>query len=665
MRRTLHRRMRWCAAALLLAGFRASGQFRTAEEEPRWITLRLNQISVGVYAEAFDITSTSRGATDYHQTRWFVGPLIGLGLSGSIYHPNLVTYRIDMDGSFGYTEETYSGTIKQTDSQMRYLGAFNAEFKLLDSKPFNGRLFSTYAHTYQDYDFFNRVYIDTLRYGGGVRYQVGQFNFASTVYHENQDSTSYGTPLNSDSTVALFEASHTRDLGSTSLAANLNDFNRMDYGVLSRGQDLTLSASDSENFGSQQQFHSIVNLSYNHLESESLPTDLYTAVGNLRIDHTERLTSQYTINYARNTAGGALTDNLNANADLRHRLFESLTSDLLVEGYRYSASNGPDEQNSWQFGGGPGANYVKKLSSSSTLTAYESVVVLHTDVESTGGVIPVIDEAHSFSGGSGAPPGTFILRQPNVLTSTIVITDTSHMPPGGYIRGLDYEVIANGQLTTIQRITGSRMPDAVLVSYNFSASPSGAYDTLNNACGLRLDFFDHHWSVYTRFNVNRNYGGENLLLQDLNDWVSGTEANWRFIRAGVEYEMYDSSLSPFNAVRLFQTFTFHPEDESTLSLNFTETFTDYLQANRSDQNYTAIARYNRALTRRLGFTLELGASQRYGLDADQTLAVIRPLLQYSSGSLTASIGYDYGYDEYLNTQTRIRNMGFIRIRKEL
>ena len=75
------------------------------------------------------------------------------------------------------------------------------------------------------------------------------------------------------------------------------------------------------------------------------------------------------------------------------------------------------------------------------------------------------------------------------------------------------------------------MPDAVLVSYTFDSSPSGSYDTINNTCGFRLDFFNHHWSVFTRLNINQNYGAQNLVVQDLNDLVVGTEATWRFLRA--------------------------------------------------------------------------------------------------------------------------------------
>jgi hypothetical protein len=208
------------------------------------------------------------------------------------------------------------------------------------------------------------------------------------------------------------------------------------------------------------------------------------------------------------------------------------------------------------------------------------------------------------------------------------------------------------------------MPNAVLVSYNFLASPSGGYETINNACGLRFDFFNYRWSIFTRLNINQNYGGEELLLQDLTDWVVGTEVNWRFLRAGAELEIYDSNLSPFEALRFFQTFSFYPEDNSSLSLNLSETFLSYEQAGRNEQNYMAIFRYSRGLTRNLGINLDLGASQRIGEGVDQTMAVIRPQIQYNAGKFSATIGYDYGYDEYLHSQQRVRNMGFIRIRKD-
>lgn len=664
MKRRAHKRLRGCLAVLLLAGFRAGAQHRYLEEEPQLLTLHLDQASTGVFAEGYE-QSTSIGGVSSRQTRLFIGPSLGLGFSGSVYHPNFLQYRLTSDGSVGWLDESFSGASHQSDSQVRYIGSFSGEAHLLDNKPLNGRLFGSHTLTYQDYDFFNRIYIDQWRYGAGARYSAGPFALSSTVYRETQDSTGYGTPLKSDSTTATVEAVHNRSSGSTALNASVQSFSRDDYGVASSGNDYTVGATDSEDFGSRKQFHSLVNLNLNRFENASVPSDLYNALGNLRAEHTDNLSSYYSLNYSRNTFGGDTTDNLSGHANLEHKLYESLTSDLNLTGYRSTASSGSAQQDSWQFGGGPALNYTKHLSASSTLTAYEGLSLLHTEIQSSGGVIPVIDEQGNFgTGGNGAPPGSVILHQPFVIKSTIRITGITHLPPEGYTQGFDYDVIPNGQLTIIQRRPGSTMPNSVLISYSFEASPSGSYDTLNNVAGIRLDFFDHHWSLFARFNMNRNYGNAGLTVQNLNDYVFGTDGTWRFLRAGAEYEIYDSNLSPFNALRFFQTFTFQPEEGSTLSLNFNETFRDYVTASRKEQDYTAILRYSRALTSHLGFNVDLGANQRVGPGVNETMAVFRPNLQYTYGKFSANIGYDFGYDEYLSTQKRVQNMGYIRIRKD-
>jgi hypothetical protein len=461
-----------------------------------------------------------------------------------------------------------------------------------------------------------------------------------------------------------FDTAFNRASGSTSVGLTADKFTRTDLGVPSSGQDYTISASDNENFGSQAQNHSLLNLTYSHLDDYNLPTDLINAIGQMRLEHSDRLTSLYTLNYARNEFGDFLTESLNGTADLRHQLFDSLTTDLNLQGYSSSSSSGLEQQNTWQFGGGPGLNYVKQMSPSSTVTDYASLLLLHSEVESTGGVLPVIDEQHTFgSGGNGAPASSFFLLQPNVIVATIVITDTTHQPPAGYIQGIDFLVVPNGQLILIQRIAGSRMPDSVLVSYSYNASPSGGYDSINDACGVRFDFFNHHWGLYARLQVNRNYGDIVLPVQNLNDFVVGTDASWRFIRVGVEYESYDSNLSTFQAARLSQNFSFQPEDYSTLTLNLTETFTHYEQANLDEENYTAIVRYSRSLGRHWSMSLETGVNQMVGTGVDQTLAVFRPLVEYTAGSFSASLGYDFGYDEYLSTQTQTRNLGYIRLKK--
>ncbi len=634
-----------------------------AEDETHWLTFQPDYVSTGVSAEYYNQQVSSAGAASYEETRTFIGPSLGLGASGSIYHPNLAAYQLNLDGSLGWDEETYRGGGNTGSSkELRFLGSFSSMLYLLDSKPFHANLTFDYTHSYQDYDFFNRVYVDTFRYGGGLYYSTGPWKFAAHAYRLTEDATDNLAPRSSDTRMASFDATHGRRGGSTSLNASVSDYTRNDSGFESHGLDYYLSLTDAEDFGARRQYHSLVSAGYNHLENIYAPTDIYNLSGSLRAEHTDRLFSQHQVNYSRNTYGDSLYESLNGSSSLQHRLFDSLTSTLTLQGYDYSARTGTTTQDSWQVGLGPGFNYVKRIGASSTLSAFENLDLFHTDVQSSGGVLQISSESHAF--GTGAGGDFFTLRQPDVIASSIIVSSGPNASGTLYDPMLDgYEVVVNGQLTMIQRLAGSTLPNSVYVRYDFNSSPSGAYDTLNNSAGFRLDFFNNLWSVNARLNLTRNYGDTALVVQDLNDLVLGTEVNWRFLRAGAEYEHYASNLSPYDAYRLFQNFTFRPEESSMVGLNFSESYLSYGLAGRAEQNYRAVLRYNRRLAGHLGASLELGANQRVGPGVDQTLAVVRPELRYTAGDFSVTVGYDFGYDEYLNSLERIRNRGYVRLQK--
>lgn len=643
-----------CALAAI---FRGAAQAQSSESQPRWLTLDVNEASVGAYGEIFEETVKSPGSSALRETRLFAGPETDLDLSGSIYHPNLATYHIRTDLIAGWESDEYSGPNGYKRNGFSWLGSENSTVDLLDGKPLHGSLSSSYAHTYQDYDFFDRVYMDTWHYGGSAAYAEGPLSFSASAFQDTEDATGYGTPTKADRTSVAFNAADTREFGSTSVGYNFSRYTRTDYGVLGYGEDHTITASDLETFGSRKEFESRVNLTYNHLDDYPAPSDLFTVAAGLTAHHTERLTSDYLVNYSRETADGIFTDSLNGNADVQYRLFDSLVSSFGLQGYRSTASDEGSSQSTWQFGGGPGLNYTKELGAHGTLTAYENLLFLHTDIQGDTGVIPAIDESHTF-GANGAPADSFYLDHPTVTVVTSVRSSDGRV----YTEGTDYIIEQVGNRTMIRRISGQQVSDTVMVSY-FYDSPPGSYDTVNNAFGIRVDLFENLWSVYLRLNTVRNSGALSSVVQDLDDLTAGTEVNWRALRGGVEYEDYHSSLAPFTAWRLFQGVTVHPDPHATLNLTFNESFMHFDQPAHDEQYYSAILRYSQSLTRSLSVTLETGVSQRVGPGIDQTLLTVRPMLQYTAGKFSASIGYDYGYDEYLNAEQRQRSMGFIRFRK--
>src|SRR5262249_48462931 len=150
------------------------------------------------------------------------------------------------------------------------------------------------------------------------------------------------------------------------------------------------------------------------------------------------------------------------------------------------------------------------------------------------------------------------------------------------------------------------------------------------------------WGIYGRLNLSYNNAPRELHVLDYTSYIFGTDVTWRFLRAGAEYEIYDSSESNYRATRLFQSLMFRPDEVSTLSFDASETWIDYLDAaGRHEEDYRFITRFHRALTHRLGFDLDAGVAWRSGLGADEVLAAVRPSLRYVIGKTSIDAGYDY------------------------
>jgi len=660
-------------------------RYRLPPEDPQWLKLDLTSASVGVYTEGVFEQSQFGGSSTVDYNRTFIGPSIGLGLQGSIYHPNLARFILNGEGAFGWGWENVRSTTTLHRSQFEELGNFQSTVYLLNTKPYASSISAGYDHTFRDYDFFNRTTVDSWRYGAQTGYRDGPIPFSITVSHleENEDDIIgfntitnvsggrtntasrpfFGTSTLQQNTLT-FDAHNDRPAGNTRFTYGVTDYSRTGYGPENGGTDQTFGLSDVENFGPQRQTTWNNNVGYSIRHFTDAPSDDLNAGSHLAMDHSANLSSYYDADYYRSTFGSSTSDNYDGSASLRHQLYESLTTTLKVEGERYDFSGGGGSSDTTRFGVALNESYTKRLSPSARLTIGGSLDVSHTDVTQSGSAITVIDERHNFPTGSGGGPvDNFFLNLPNVTLATVIITDDTHTLT--YIEGLDYTISQNGLLTRITRIGGSRIPSngSVLATYSAVPSPSGSYNTLNGLLQVRLDFWNGLLGIYGRMNSVQNSGTRGLVVQDLSALALGVDTSWRFLRAGAEYEIYDSDFSSYRSARLFQSLSFRPDDASTLNFDFTEAWTEYLDAHREEEMLSFINRYHRRITRHLGCDIEDGISRRFGPGADQTLATVRPGLDYAVGKISAKLGYDFEYERFLNAEERIKHMFFVRVKR--
>ena len=431
---------------LLLASARttfAQARYRFYQE-PKWLRLKISQAQFGFYLEGDYDSSTFNGAsTPVTHERLFLGPLLGISLDGSVYRPNFCVIHAYSEGAFGETWESVTsagGTTRST--KFDYRGRFIGDVNFFNNKPYRLGFFSSYDHTYRDYDFFNRVTLDSFSYGARLSYDEGPWSFNSVLSHREERVSDITVPSESTMDTFGFNARHNRTRGSTAFGYTLNQF---DYsgsgGTANTGQDQNMTVSDNEKFGSRQQFDLTGYASYLHHTADLEPTsDQYLAATEFSIEHSHGWGSSYSLNYDRYESGSLTSESYSGVASVSHQLYESLRSSLslsvLDSEFADQSSDGYSRSAAviW------GENYTKHIGAEHMLRAYNSMTFQRVEQK---GISTVENEAHTFPSAIGDPNvDRFNLNQPNAIVGSISIRNATTSQP--YIKDIDYEVIVNG-----------------------------------------------------------------------------------------------------------------------------------------------------------------------------------------------------------------------------
>jgi hypothetical protein len=657
------RKWPWLALlALLGTSYKAVAQARFFHVvEPQLLRLDIAEASTGAYAEGnYEETTFKNSNTSVSHDRLFVGPSLGLNLNGSVYHPNLFQYQVVTEGAYGWSEDTVrSGGTTVRRNELEYLGRFSGNADILANKPFHTSVFGDYDHTYRDYDFFSRVQLDTWRYGLRSSYTAGPFSFTANYAHRDEETSSFNGTSTWQQDVLGFNAHHERKLGGTTLSYTLDRYSRNDFGSTTRGIDHTFSLADSETLGSREQMRLVSSASYSLRESDLQPSDEAIAGANLTIDHRENLSSLYDVNFDRYSSGSFASDNLAGSAALRHKLYESLTSTLSLRGADYQASDRLSSGFTHRYGLGLAENYSKRLSEDHRLLIDGSVLGEHVDQQNNS---TVENEAHTFTAAfGGAPPNSFFLNLTQVDPTSIQVWSVGRSRL--FLEGIHYRIFQDGALTRIERVFPSDVDPNVVVAYQAKPTPAGHYEQITDTFGVRFELWKNFWGIYGRFSSAQNNAPKELGVQNLAVYTAGSDITWRWLRAGAEYSIYDSDLSSYNSARLFESLAINLDDDSSIGLDFSQTWTDYTDAHRHEADYRFVTNYRRRLTSHLRIAAEGGFDLRRGDGVDQTLATFRPSVDYVIGRTTIKAGYDFEYSVFLSNETRVKHIFFVRVKR--
>lgn len=272
-------------------------------------------------------------------------------------------------------------------------------------------------------------------------------------------------------------------------------------------------------------------------EQGTNPTSRLSLDEILHLAHTDRLATDYSVNYSQYSVRGSDTETLSGRVGLSHQLYDSLFTDLEVHASQE------------QFGG-----FTRDVGGGSVSWRYRKtiphgVLLLNlgfgyetTDEMGRASARPVLDEPHELDDAV-----TELLDNPDVIEATIVVTN-----PAGtvlYFRDFDYRVIVRGRLIELRRITTGRIDngDPVVVDYSFEITTPISYATTNYRYRAQVDLFEHV-SLYAGVRGVKNKlrsGLDEGRLQDVVDTLIGTRLTWGPATLTVEHQDYDSTQAPY------------------------------------------------------------------------------------------------------------------------
>jgi hypothetical protein len=634
-------------ASLLLAGLAQRMTSAARADDTRWFRLNgLPLASLGMEVEgSTETTRVSGNESTYDHL--FLTPLLGLQTSGSIYHPNLLAFDVNGELGWGWDSTTArSSGFNRTRNESAELNRYFAQITLLQAKPYNASFFASQDHTFRDYGTFDTFTVDSERYGGRINWNRANLSLNTDFGYRDEKSSGLNDASEIAETYFNFVGLNQRHYGQTTLTFRFNQFdNLFNYGNQTTSMNQSVGLSDSETFGRRHQITASTGLSFGHSSYSGRESDTFNANEHFNINHRPRLDSFLMLDFAHNHLHPETQSRMQGTYGLRHQLFESLTSNLDAHGSHQENHGALSSSTTDRYGLGLYENYTKRLRSWGRLTAGAGIVADHEEDNANGTIFTSIDESHLLYLPTSPNYRPVYLNRPRVIAGTIVVNVGGDV----LLESTDYQVVTSGELTEIRLLVppSSHLQSLLLASDNLtvlatyqSASLNNAsFESLNGSAQVRLDL-PGGVGLYSRANWMENNAPAEILVQTLTDFVGGVDYSWHWLRAGAEYENYDSNFTQYQAFRCYQNFDFRLDPKSTLNFNFNETFYSY-PGGRDQTQYQFLARYTSRLWTDFSWYLEGGLMIQEVLGTDQLQGSARTGFSWRRGKLSVRAGYEY------------------------
>jgi hypothetical protein len=343
----------------------------------------------------------------------------------------------------------------------------------------------------------------------------------------------------------------------------------------------------------------------------------------------------------------------NVGGILRHRLYQSLTSELLFE-FNKQTHTLYKERNEKA---GIDFIYEKNIPKGQLSLSYR-FFWQRQNRNGEANAIRIFNEEHSLTDGqmellkkAYADPLTVVVKD---VTGTIIFQPN-----------FDYILIQRNSFIEMQRMPGGRIANKSTVYVDYTSMQPGSYQyDVNFHCfSASVILFNRIVEFYYRLTYQDYHNlktTEYLTLNYFTQNIFGIRLEYKFASGGVEYETYSSTIVPYRSVRYYLTLQGSSQNRFLYSLNG-NVRDIYLIDDSANQKYIDITgKISYLFTPQISFNVEAGYRKQIGERINLDLLIARAEFLAVIRQMSFRIGFETYKRDNLNEKTNFIG-GYITI----
>ncbi len=616
---------------------------REPDSATDFFSLKNTRNELNVYFESEDEKKESAfSSLPSRRRRLFFKESLETDFSGSVYHPNLVSFDINLENGLKQSREKFqpnsSGEFKNS-----YLDQFHIVASALRKKPYTFSLSADKSREVENHEFFERQIINSTRYVGNF-WLRNKFFPATFSFNESSkviDRASRASQDFDDNELSFSLSNESKVYGSSHFEFAQNDFSRDESGTseqsgISRDFNLAnqrlLPGETKKTLNSGARYYTLAGTS---------KSKIFDLSEGLDIEHTEYLKSFYGYNFSERVSSGSRIKDNRVSASLQHKLYESLVS--LFNTYYFRSDASQLDQDS--YGVSFNEDYTKKMGRIGRLNSGAGLSYSDEKRRTSGNVISVIGEEHTVTTGMLA-----FLDKPRVEMASVIVKNQAGSLT--YTLNTDYQLIDAGERTQIQRVPAGGIANGSVVKVDYQAqnSPLFKFNTLGQNYRVRFDFLEDLIGVFYKVNKEEHpnaVGSQDAILQKLTDTVIGLSFNYRNLNVELEDQDYDSNLSSYTQRRIKEVFSFNPSVKSTLTFQSSQAIVRLLFTQDTQKFFDFLSSYTLSVSRNSRLNLEGGFRWQDGRGVDLNDWFFSSGYELNFAKFQMDIQYDFKRQLYI------------------